>query len=85
MGEGAAVELDDIEDHLDELAKHEMNGRQIRNALTTARQLAQFKKQHMSYEHLEHVISIAGDFDSYLKEVRDGFSDASIARADGLR
>jgi SpoVK/Ycf46/Vps4 family AAA+-type ATPase len=85
MGEEGAIEIEDIEDNIDELAKHEMNGRQIRNSLTTARQLAQFKQQRMTYEHLDHVISIAGAFDTYLKEVQDGFSDASIARADGLR
>lgn len=85
VGEGDVVELDDIEDNLDELAKIEMNGRQIRNSLTTARQLAQFKKQRMNYEHLKHVIGIAAEFDAYLIEVQEGFSDASIARADGIR
>jgi SpoVK/Ycf46/Vps4 family AAA+-type ATPase len=85
VGEEDVVELDDIEDNLDELAKIDMNGRQIRNSLTTARQLALFKKERMNYEHLKHVIGIAAEFEAYLREVQDGFSDASIARADGLR
>ena len=37
------INFDDIFDHMDDLAKEEMNGRQIRNAITTARQLAQYK------------------------------------------
>jgi hypothetical protein len=39
----------DLTKHLDDLAKQEMNGRQIRNAITTARQLAMYKKARMNY------------------------------------
>ena len=31
------VDTEDLRDHVDLLAEHEMNGRQIRNAVTTAR------------------------------------------------
>lgn len=85
MGESDAVDFDDISDNLDELARHEMNGRQIRNSLTTARQLAKFKKKVMSYDDLEHVISVTGEFDRYLKDVRNGLPDDDIARSDGKR
>ncbi|KAF2195113.1 P-loop containing nucleoside triphosphate hydrolase protein [Zopfia rhizophila CBS 207.26] len=85
MGESYAVDLEDISDNLDELARHQMNGRQIRNSITTARQLAKFRKKAMSYDDLEHVISVAGEFDKYLTKVREGLSDENIARADGRR
>lgn len=85
LGESEAIDLDDISDNLDELAQHPMNGRQIRNSITTARQLAKFRKKAMSYDDLEHVISVAGEFDQYLTEVREGLPDDNIARADGRR
>lgn len=37
-----SVDTDDLREHLDELAAHDMNGRQIRNSITTARQLARY-------------------------------------------
>jgi SpoVK/Ycf46/Vps4 family AAA+-type ATPase len=60
------IDFDDISCYTDELAKVEMNGRQIRNAITTARQLAMFKKEQMSYKHLKHVIGLSSKFDKWL-------------------
>ena len=79
------IDFDDVESYVEELAEHDMNGRQIRNAITTARQLAQFKNKIMNYSHLRHVIRVAGKFDTYLKNVQEGFSDDQIARGDGVR
>ena len=79
------IDFDDIDCYIDELANHEMNGRQIRNAITTARQLAKYKEKHLSYTHLKHVIAVAGKFDKYLKGVKEGFTDDQIARDGGLR
>lgn len=42
LGEGK-IDFDDITDHINELGSQKMNGREIRNAITTGRQLAQFK------------------------------------------
>jgi len=69
------VDYDDLSDHLDDLAEEEMNGRQIRNAITTARQLAQFDGKKFSYAQLQHVIGVAGKFEGYLKDVKQGYSD----------
>jgi AAA+ superfamily predicted ATPase len=74
----------ELESHLDELASSEMNGRQIRNAITTARQLAQFQQQSLEYEHLEQVIKTAGDFNRYIEKVH-GHKDDNWARDGGLR
>ncbi|KAM0402758.1 hypothetical protein ACHAPZ_004249 [Fusarium culmorum] len=79
------INFDDIERHLGDLAEEEMNGRQIRNAITTARQLAKFKNESMTYRHLEHVIKISRKFDKYLEKVRDSYSDDQVAREEGIR
>jgi microcystin degradation protein MlrC len=34
------IDFEDAADHIDDLAKEDINGRQIRNAITTARRLA---------------------------------------------
>ncbi|KAH0565265.1 hypothetical protein GP486_001346 [Trichoglossum hirsutum] len=79
------IDFDDIDCYISELAGHEMNGRQIRNAITTARQLAQYQGKIMTYTHLKHVIKVAGKFDKYLSAVKEGFTDDVIAREGGLR
>ncbi|OAL03335.1 P-loop containing nucleoside triphosphate hydrolase protein [Phaeosphaeriaceae sp. SRC1lsM3a] len=79
------IDFDDISCYMSELADIEMNGRQIRNAITTARQLAKFKKEQMSYRHLKHVIGVSSKFDKYLEGVREGFTDDQIMRDGGIR
>jgi SpoVK/Ycf46/Vps4 family AAA+-type ATPase len=79
------IDFDDISCYISELADIEMNGRQIRNAITTARQLAKFKKEQMSYRHLKHVIGVASKFDKLLNNIRDGLTDDQIMRDGGIR
>ena len=79
------IDFDDIDCYISELAEQEMNGRQIRNAITTARQLAKFKDRNMTHADLKHVIDVAGRFDKYLYDVKEGFTDDAIARDSGLR
>ncbi|KAK4159055.1 hypothetical protein QBC43DRAFT_327956 [Cladorrhinum sp. PSN259] len=79
------IDFDDIECYLSELAEKPMNGRQIRNAITTARQLAKFKGVDMSSVHLKHVIGVSKKFDEYLDKVQDGYSDEQIARDGRIR
>ncbi|KAK0724043.1 P-loop containing nucleoside triphosphate hydrolase protein [Lasiosphaeris hirsuta] len=80
-----SIDFDDVECYFEELAEFEMNGRQIRNAITTARQLAKFQNTKMGYRHLKRVITVASKFDDYLKKVQDGFSDDQVARGGGIR
>ena len=68
--ERQAIDFEDIHRHLDDLAKYEMNGRQIRNAITTGRQLAEFRNTSLNFEMLQKVIRVAGRFDRYLEEVK---------------
>lgn len=49
------VDVDDVLDNLDELGAEDVNGREIRNAITIARQLAQFKDEKFAYAHLIRV------------------------------
>lgn len=70
----------EIKDKLPELAKKALNGREIRNAVSTARQLAMFGNEAMGYRHLETVISEMEKFDEYATELKGGLSDDVIAR-----
>ncbi|CAI6336217.1 unnamed protein product [Periconia digitata] len=80
-------EFDDtgIRNKIKHLAKYEMNGRQIRNAITTARQLALFRKEDLNMDHLEHSIKVSGKFDKYLEEVHNQIKDDDMAREEGWR
>jgi AAA+ superfamily predicted ATPase len=78
------IDYDDLDDHLDDLATHNLNGRQIRNAVATATELAQFRKQKLDFRHFQHVIRISGEFDTYLEKTH-GHSDTQWARDQGTR
>lgn len=69
------VDFVDLASHMDELADKEMNGRQIRNVLTTARQLALFKKETLDWGHVEQAIKPAGDFEMYLQKLHKHSDD----------
>ncbi|RWA11510.1 hypothetical protein EKO27_g3612 [Xylaria grammica] len=79
------VETGDLRDHLDELCKEDMNGRQIRNALTTARQYAKWKGERLNYAKLKDVIEVAGRFDKYLVKLHKGLTHDQLAEDEGLR
>ncbi|KAG7053113.1 AAA family ATPase [Colletotrichum scovillei] len=76
--------MPELERRLDQLASEEMNGRQIRNALLTARQLAKHRKERLDWEHLSQVIKTSAAFNKYLKTVR-GHTDEQWARGESLR
>jgi hypothetical protein len=79
------VDIANLQDHLEELAKSEMNGRQIRNVITTARQYAEWKKMKLDYKCLKDVIEISGKFDTYLTKLRGGMTYDQIAEDEGFR
>ncbi|KAL7921508.1 P-loop containing nucleoside triphosphate hydrolase protein [Trichoderma austrokoningii] len=79
------IDYDDVESYIGELSEREMNGRQIRNVITTARQWAQFQRKTMTATHLKYAIKVTGKFDAYIKDVKEGYSDEQIARGDGVR
>lgn len=73
------IDAEDILRHINNLARPELNGREIRNAISTARQLARYRMQPLGYNHLQSVITEASKFDQYLKDLHGVFS------ADDLR
>lgn len=76
------VNVRDIRSHMDELASYELNGRQIRNALTTARQLAVFERTVLDWEGLKDSIEVAGDFNRYVESMH-GYDGPSAGNQDG--
>ena len=78
------VDIDELESRVDELAAQEMNGRQIRNCVLTAQQLAEYKQERLGWEHLSQAIKTAVDFKRYLKSVH-GHTDEQWAREERLR
>ena len=74
----------DIKKHIDDLAAYNMNGRQIRNAITSARQLSRFKKQKLNFASLKNVIEVGQRFETYLLELK-GHSDEDWAREERIR
>lgn len=79
------IDYQELRDYLEELADHELNGRQIRNIITTARQLAKFRKKTLDYGLLQEVILESGRFDKYFSNLNENQSDEQIARSDGIR
>ncbi|KAM0437654.1 hypothetical protein ACHAPT_002018 [Fusarium lateritium] len=66
--------------NVEKLADVNLNGRQIRNAISTARHLARYLEEPMAYKHFEVVINEAKKFDEYLLEVNKWFSADDIQR-----
>ncbi|KAI3323393.1 hypothetical protein HD806DRAFT_84896 [Xylariaceae sp. AK1471] len=79
------IDYEDIMDHIDDLSKVDMNRREIRNEITTAIQLAQFKDKPLGYSHLNHVLRVNGKFGRYLNDLGDGLTEDDIKRDRGLR
>ena len=61
-----------------------MNGRQIRNALTTARQLALFEQETLDWDRIKDSIEVASDFNRYLVEVH-GHTEEQWSRENNVR
>ena len=69
----------------DDLARNELNGRQIRNAITTARQFARHREKDLDYVDLQQVIKIALKFDKHTMEMQGGMNDDARKREEGIR
>ncbi|KAI3322030.1 P-loop containing nucleoside triphosphate hydrolase protein [Xylariaceae sp. AK1471] len=82
---GFGFDFEYIRAHIAELAKRNLNGREIRNAISTARQLAMYKGEPMKYGHLERVIKETSKFEDYITELNRGFSSDEIRKDKGER
>ena len=83
--EETGVDFDGLYKHINDLAKHELNGRQIRNAITTARQLALYEKKDLDFNDLQEVIEVALKFDKYTTDMQEGRTDDEVMRSVGWR
>ena len=83
--EEVGIDFDDINKHMDDLARNELNGRQIRNAITTARQFARHREKDLDYADLQQVIKIALKFDKHTMEMQGGMNDDARKREEGIR
>ncbi|KAK1841510.1 AAA family ATPase [Colletotrichum chrysophilum] len=79
------IDAEEIRHHLTELAKTNLNDREIRNAISTARQLAVYKGKPLGYQHINSVIKEATKFDEYLREISKGYTADDIRRGRGER
>ncbi|QIW98792.1 hypothetical protein AMS68_004310 [Peltaster fructicola] len=69
------MDLAELHGNVMELAKTPMNGRQIRNAINTARQLARYHDRQLELKDLKLAIRVNRRFDKYVAEVRNNVSD----------
>jgi SpoVK/Ycf46/Vps4 family AAA+-type ATPase len=59
----------DTEDAIDSLIRDKLNGREITNAINTARTLARYEKVPLQLKHIETVLHVRHDFDVALKKM----------------
>lgn len=78
--QGFGINAVEIRQKLEDLADADLNGRQIRNAISTARQYATYLRAPLAYVHLEAVINEAKKFDQYLYAVNRSFTADEIQR-----
>ncbi|TGO63154.1 hypothetical protein BOTNAR_0104g00010 [Botryotinia narcissicola] len=83
------IDFADLKDRRWDLADYKLNGRQIRNAIQTSRQLVSWKngkeKTTLNFEILKQIIEISGEFDVYINKLNNGMSPDQLAEEDGLR
>ena len=83
--EEVCVDFNDINRDIEDVAKNELSRRQIRNAITTARQFSRYQEKELDYATLQQVIKIALKFDKQTTEMHGGMSDDARKREDTIR
>ncbi|KAK1759718.1 P-loop containing nucleoside triphosphate hydrolase protein [Echria macrotheca] len=83
--QGADANYPQLRERIPALARNPLNGRQIRNAIRTARQLASQAKQPLSYDHLRKAIKVAHEFEQYVVETHGGTTDEEYAKLRSTR
>lgn len=63
------VNHEELERECNQLGEHNLNGRQIRNTIKTAKQLAYFKREALGFRHIETAMKVAKDFQEYVHKV----------------
>jgi SpoVK/Ycf46/Vps4 family AAA+-type ATPase len=82
--EGENADYEELKEKLHVLAKHRLNGRQIRNTINTARQLAKYRTEKLRFVHINQALQVVDEFEKYVLDVH-GHSDEDYAREQGNR
>ncbi|OTB11465.1 hypothetical protein K445DRAFT_322048 [Daldinia sp. EC12] len=85
------IDFVNLRNNVENLANFEMNGREIRNAITNARQYTRWERKQqrnsanckLDYEKIKIMIDTSTKFDEYIKRVNGGYK--LIAVDEGLR
>lgn len=86
----ADTDVEQLRNNIPRLAQNNLNGRQIRNLVKSARQLAYHERQELkegkklSYEHFQDVIDVSNEFETYLEKLH-GHKDSDWAKDLGIR
>ena len=65
------MDIASIRKNVSDLSLKELNGREIRNVIKIARQLARFENTKMSFDHLQRVIQVSRRFSRYMDEIEN--------------
>lgn len=60
----------DLDEMLDAVQDHKLNGREIANSILTASTLARFEKQPLQMKHIDTVLTVRMDFETSLERTR---------------
>lgn len=80
----ARAKISELKRKIDILARHKLNGREIRNTVKTAMQLAHYRHEDLDYTHLQNVLSVTNEFEKYLVDTH-GHEAADWAQSEKLR
>lgn len=87
--------IEDVDDAVMSLLPEKLNGREISNAINTARTIARFQKRRLGLEDIEKVLGVRREFDKSLKkerkrlgldvkEPRDGTFENALRRQESI-
>jgi AAA+ superfamily predicted ATPase len=76
--------IEELEERVEDLSDNDLNGREIRNTIQAATLLAQYKEEHLRYEHLMKVIGVSEEFKAYLRD-RFGHDDEELLQRRQIR
>ncbi|KAH6875244.1 P-loop containing nucleoside triphosphate hydrolase protein [Alternaria rosae] len=82
---GENINEEDITTNLDSIARYKLNGRAIRNTLTTARQLARYKKEALNHAHINQALGVVNEFLEYIMRTKEGLNEIDFAFRRGWR
>lgn len=63
-----SINHEELKRKVDALARHKLNGRQIRNSVRTAKHLAKFKREVTSSNHIERTIEVVKEFERFIED-----------------